>query len=331
MENKPKSRVGLWIAVVILVLMLGVSMMINVGVVVVGALAGSAARGPVQGRSDVEEVWQFGRGDKKVLHLEISGPIMRSLGGGIFGASTDMVDDLTHKIRVATKDSSVQAIILDVNSPGGAVTPTDEIYNALLEFKNSGQDRRIITFVRDAAVSGSYWLAVAGDSIVAQPTSMIGSIGVIMQSINLSGLSEKLGISGTTIKSGSNKDLLNPWQETREEHVALLQDMIDESHAYFREVILSNRSITPAELDKVADGRVMTSRAALECGLIDKIGYWDDALAEVKSLIGTDRFRLIQYKRRGKGFMQLFASNNIGGIKSLLRNSGPRLMSILEL
>ncbi len=328
METKPKSRKGLWVAVVVLILMLSISVMVNLGMILVGAIAASSSMGTKADRPQLEEVLQSGRGDTKVVQLEVSGPIMRSVGGGLLGSSRDMVEDLLLMIERASNDKSVKAIILDISSPGGAVTATDEIYKALTDFRASSEDRRIITFVRDAAVSGSYWLAVAGDRIIAQPTSMIGSIGVILQSINFSGLSEKIGVSGTTITSGSNKDLLNPWEETREDHIVLLQAMIDESHDYFKEVILRHRDMDSALLDEVADGRVVTSRVAMENGLIDAIGYWDSAIEETGSLIGTDKFRVVKYRRRGLGFMEIFGSSNV---PSLRQYATPRLMSILEL
>lgn len=327
MSTNGKSRTGLWVVIVLLLLALGVSIVINFGVIMVSALSARAGDMTSGSKPKVKEEWVSGGGDVKVARIAVNGAIMRSQSAGLFGARLDMVEDLKRQIEAATDDDKVAAIILEINSPGGAVTPTDEIYRALLDFKDSREDRRIVTFVRDMAASGSYWLSVAGDWIIAEPTSIVGSIGVILQSVNWAVLSEKIGVTDTTIKSGRNKDLLNPFRQIPQEQRQIIQDMIDSNYDYFKQVILANRPIEAEKLDVVADGRILSSQAALEYGLIDQIGYWKDSTAYTRQLLGQERIQIIRYKQHGN-FFELFATATLRELRGLLQTSSPRLMSI---
>jgi len=323
-----KKNTALWIAILFLVAMLFISVSVNLGLIVVNAIRGGMDGGAASSRPRLQEEVSSGSGHTKVLRLAVNGPIMRNVsGGGLFGVQVDMVEDLKRKIESATADDDVAAIILEVNSPGGAVTPTDEIYRALLDFKESREDRRIVTFVRDMSASGSYWLAVAGDWIIAEPTSIVGSIGVIMQSLNWSTLSERVGLSATTIKSGRNKDLLNPFVETPEEQKQLLQEMIDSLYMRFKQVVSEQRGIPLADLEPIADGRILDADSALEHGLIDQIGYWKDSLAYTRDLLGKEEIKVIRYKQRGN-FFQVFASSSLNEITRLMHADTPRAMSI---
>lgn len=332
MENKKKSRTGLWVAVILLALLLVFSAMINFGFIALSLIGQSVASsmGPEKRQPSLNEEWVEGKGDIKVVRLELNSVIMRNVaGGGLLGGGVNMVEQLQRKIKAATDDRSVRAIILDVNSPGGAITPTDEIYQALLDFKKSGKDREIVTFVRDMAVSGSYWVAVAGDWIIAEPTSIIGSIGVVLQSYNWSELSQNIGVTDTTIKSGENKDLLNPFNKTPPEQKAILQEVIDSNFDHFKQVVMDRRNIDETKMDSIADGRIVTSDSALDSDLIDQIGYWDDSIAYTKDLLGVENFRLIRYKQP-RGFFEMFASASVRELQNLLKVRSPRLMSIWE-
>jgi protease IV len=327
MSDKGGSRGCLWVLLVLLVLALGASIAINFAVIIAGALGSKSCEMGLARGSELKEEWVYGEGESRVARIPVEGPIMRGTAGGLFGAKLDMVENLKKQIKAATDDDSIDAIMLEVNSPGGAVTPTDEIYRALLDFKESRAERRIITFVRDLAASGSYWLAVSGDWVIAERTSVIGSIGVILQSYNWAVLSEKLGVSDTTIKSGANKDLLNPFRATPEEQKQILQAMIDESFEQFKQVILDNREIAPERLDKIADGRVVSAQTALEEGLIDQVGYWKDAVAYVEDMCGEDGVTIIRYKQRGN-FFELLTTSAVQELRALTQPSAPRLMSI---
>lgn len=251
------------------------------------------------------ETWSYGSGTVKAVRIALDGIIMRSEEGGLFAARTDPVASLLTQVRVAANDPDMRAIILEVNSPGGGVTPSDEIYNALRSFRQSRPDRRIVVFVRDLGASGAYYAAMASDFIVAEPTAVVGSIGVILQSINLQGLSEKIGITDVTIKSGANKDLLNPFQPVNTNQVELLQKLINTMQARFRNIVAESRSLDPSTCPELFDGRIFSAEDALEKGLIDQIGYWDDALAATAKLLDSGALRVVRYEPERTFFEQL--------------------------
>ena len=252
----------------------------------------------------LDETWSFGSGDVKVVRIPLDGVILRTEEEGLFSARSDMVESILTQVRVAERDPDMRAIILEVNSPGGGVTPSDEIYNALHKFRASRPDRRVVVFIRDLGASGAYYAAMAGDVIIAEPTAVVGSIGVIMQTMNIQGLAEKIGITDVTIKSGANKDMLNPFQAVNTNQVALLQTLIDEMQTRFRGIVAESRKLDPATPD-LFDGRIFSATDALNKGLIDEIGYWNDALARTAKLLDTGTLYVVRYESKRTFFEQL--------------------------
>ena len=251
----------------------------------------------------LDETWSFGSGDVKAVRIPLEGVILRAEKEGFLTARPDMVEAVLTQVRAAGRDPDMRAIILEVNSPGGGVTPSDEIYNALARFRASRPDRRVVVFIRDLGASGAYYAAMAGDLILAEPTAAVGSIGVIMQTLNLRGLSEKIGITDVTIKSGENKDLLNPFRPVDTNQVALLQELIDDMQARFTRIVAEARQLDPAESPDLFDGRIFSAEDALDKGLIDGIGYWDDVLARTSQLLDTGALRVVRYEAQ-KTFLE---------------------------
>lgn len=254
----------------------------------------------------LEETWSFGSGTVKVARIQLTGVIMRTEEEGLFAARSDMVESILTQVRAAERDPEMRAIILEVNSPGGGVTPSDEIYNALCDFRSSRPDRRVVVFIRDLGASGAYYASMAGDFIIAEPTAAIGSIGVIMQTMNFQGLSEKIGITDVTIKSGANKDMLNPFQPVNSNQVALLQKLIDDMQTRFCGIVTESRDLDPAVTPELFDGRIFSASDALDKGLIDEIGYWNDALACTAQLLDAGTLRVIRYEPQRTFIEQLF-------------------------
>jgi protease-4 len=269
---------------------------------------------------ELDETWSFGSGDVKVVRIPLDGVIMRSEEEGFLTARSDMVASILAQVRVAERDPDMRAIILEVNSPGGGVTPSDEIYNALRGFRNSRPDRRVVVFIRDLGASGAYYAAMAGDFIIAEPTAVVGSIGVIMQTMNFQGLSEKLGITDVTIKSGANKDMLNPFQAVNTNQVALLQTLIDEMQTRFRGIVAESRKLDPSTPD-LFDGRIFSASDALKKGLIDEVGYWNDALARTAQLLDTGALRVVRYEPQRTFFEQLLEGKSPVVLPSLKLHS----------
>lgn len=278
-----------------------------------------------------EEIWSYGDGDVKAVRLELTGVITRDADGGFWDVNLDPVEEWLRQIRAAKQDDAVRAIILEVDSPGGALTPTDEIYQALQEFRASDEGRRVVVHVRDMAASGGYYIAMASDWIVAEPTAVVGSIGVIMQTLNWKELSDKIGIHDVTITAGDNKDLLNPFRPVQPEHLAVFQDILDEMHNRFVNLVQDRLQLDPAALKSLADGRVFSANQAISDGMINQIGYFDDTLAKTRELLGVEALRVVRYDQP-RGLAQFLArlSYQMPGINLLkvLRQPQMRIMSL---
>lgn len=243
-----------------------------------------------------EERRSWGDGNRKVVRIAVEGLITRGGETGWFGIPTDPIEDILRQIRAATNDADVAALIVEVDSPGGEVAPTDEIYNALRAFRESRDDRRIVAFVRGLAASGGYYVAAAADRIVAEPTAIVGSISVIIQSLNWHALSERIGVTSTVIASGRHKDILNPFKPENPEHIALLRRVVDATHARFSQVVAEGRGLSEEEVAAVADGTVFSVPDAAEKRLVDEIGYWEDALESVEEML-EDTVRVVRYTK----------------------------------
>ena len=303
---RPGRSRSYWVVLSALVVVLGLSLMINL--TAVNLLTGSA-KPLLDGRGEDEfpsfsETHSYGAGTTKVVRIWFAGILTRELDGGWLG-SADPVEDCLRQIRAARQDDEVAAILFEVDSPGGEVTAADEIHRELTLFKESRADRRIVVLVHDLAASGGYYVSVPADRIIAQPTALIGSIGVILQTLNVQGLSEKIGVTDTTIKSGKNKDLLNPFHPVDPEQIALLQESIDATYARFVDLVAEGRSLKKKDVLPLADGRLFTADQALKLKLIDGIGYWDEAFDETAALLGVDDLYVVSYQVEKSFFEQL--------------------------
>ena len=327
MEPKTKcSHAGFWITLILLGLGLGVSLLLNFGLLVGMAISHTPrpdlmARGGEDEYPRLTERWSYGKGRVKVARIMVEGAIFRERVDGLFASSRyDKVEEILRQIRAAQADDAVRAILLEVDSPGGAITPSDEIYRALNHFKQSGANRKVVVFVRDLAASGGYYISMAADRIIAEPTAVVGSIGVIMETLNWKGLSEKIGITDVTIKSGANKDLLNPFHDVPPEQRELMQKLIDNMYNRFLDIVAKGRSQDAATLKPLADGRVFTADEALKLKLVDELGYFEQAITTTKKLLGEKNLRVITYEQPSD-FFSLFTASS--GPQQMLRNLDP--------
>ena len=293
--------------------MLGLALLVSVLFNMVGSASfgsstspGLRVRGGIDEFPDLQESWSYGHGDTKVVRIAYSGPIVRqSQSSGLFAGRANPVETMELQVRAATNDRDVRAILVEMDSPGGGVTPSDELYNSLMNFKKSRTDRVVLVFIRDVAASGGYYVSMAADWIIAEPTTILGSIGVIMSSINVEQLSQKVGVSDVTIKSGRNKDLLNPFKKPSEEQLMLLQGMIDSMHERFMRIVSESREIPMDALRQIADGRILDAEQAKELKLVDEIGYWDDAVSRMAALLNEESVRIVRYERHADLFSLL--------------------------
>jgi protease-4 len=235
------------------------------------------------------------RSNKRVVVVKVEGVIADndSLGAG----RTKVITALKEALQ---KDA--RAIVLRVNSPGGSVAACQEIFESVVRAKEKGIP--VVASMGDVAASGGVYISMAATEIVANPGTVTGSIGVIIRSSDLSHLYEKVGVSPKVVKSGPHKDMLATYRSFSKDEESLLQDVINDSHRQFIEVIATARNRTPEDIEQIADGRIMTGRQALKAGLIDNLGDLDLAVKRAASLAGIDGEPKVIYIQPRKGFLQ---------------------------
>jgi protease IV len=208
-------------------------------------------------------------GDKIAL-IRIEGPILDS---------KNTIDELKEHI----KDSSIKAIVLRVDSPGGAVAPSQEIYE---EVRKAVVKKKIIVSMGSVAASGGYYISAPASRIIANPGTLTGSIGVIMEVPNLEGLMNKIGVKTEVIKSGKHKDIASVFRGIGKEEREILQNVLDNVHEQFITAVAEGRKMLPDDIRKIADGRVFTGEQALKAGLVDELGNLEDAIKTAAGLAG---------------------------------------------
>jgi protease IV len=253
--------------------------------------------GPFLGSLD--EVTIEGEGPGKILLVNIDGVINNKKDRTLSGSTLrlGMVEEIRTIIVKAEKDDKIKALLIKINSPGGTVTASDIIFHLLKTYKDKSKVRIYIQ-VMDLAASGGYYIALAGDEIIAHPTSLIGSIGVIALKVNLQELMSKVGVSWEIVKSGDKKDFMSPFRAFTKEERKLFQGAIDRLHNRFVTLIAKNRSaLDISKVRKLADGRVFDAEEAKNLKMIDHIGYVNDTVKRIKSDFSNSNLKLITYHR----------------------------------
>jgi protease-4 len=303
----PPRQSGCLVAVTVLLLfLLGASVLANM--VLVGRSVGAMSAGSVEKPGRLSERWVAGEGEAKAVLIELSGVILDEVrSDGLFGLTRRPVERIRRELEQAEKDDAVKAVIFAVDSPGGTITASDEILHLFQRFKkNSG--KKVVVRMGGVAASGGYYVSSAADVILAEPTTITGSIGVILQTFNLSKALEWMKVENLTIKSGANKDLLNPFQPVNEEHVRILQNVIDRAYDRFVHVVSEGRGIPEDEVRRLADGRIYTAQEALDRKLIDGIGYLEDAIEKARALARVEKLTVVKYSRVS-GFLAALAGD----------------------
>lgn len=231
----------------------------------------------------------------KIVVIDINGALFFDDGTtSLFNPMTPTVETIGQQIDQAVKDDNVQAVILNVNSPGGSVTASDYLYNKIVKARESGLV--VSTYIKDVGASGAYYIAAPSDTIMANPTALTGSIGVIISTLNYQGLYEKLGLKSIVYKSGASKDLLSSTREQTEEEKKILQGIVDETQERFLGIVKENRPITNEDETKIADGRIFTAQQAKEVNLIDGTGYWQDVLTKTAEIADISEYSVAKYE-----------------------------------
>jgi protease-4 len=222
----------------------------------------------------------------KIGVIEISGAIAGGSASGMLMGSTANANDIMNIIRQAADRSDIKAVVVRIDSPGGTSVASQEIGVELDRLRATGKP--VVTSMGDVCASGGYWIACSTDHIMANPASLTGSIGVIMQMQNIEGLYEKLGVREVVIKSGQHKDMGSPFRDLSPVEQQILQGIVNDSYQQFIEQVMQGRQdkITREELLPVADGRIFTGAQAKELGLVDSLGDYYDAIEQAKSMAG---------------------------------------------
>ena len=234
---------------------------------------------------------------------------------GVLIASERIVDE----INDYAEDSSVKAIVLRIDSPGGGVVASQEIYNALMNAKREG--KKIVASMGSVAASGGYYIAAAADKIVANPGTLTGSIGVKMEYPNLEKLLEKIGVKEIVVKSGEYKDVGSPFRNISERERKLLQGVIDDVQSQFVEAVATGRGMSLAEVRAIADGRIFTGRQALELKLVDQMGDLAVSIQLAGELAGIKGKPRVTVREKKLQFFDYFKEETASWFAGVIKES----------
>lgn len=232
----------------------------------------------------------------KIAVIDVDGMLFNARTSNLLTSGENPVALFREKLDAAAADRRVRAVVLRINSPGGAVTASDIMHQDLLNFRAETRKPVVACFM-DVAASGGYYIATACDLIYAHPTTVTGSIGVIMSLYNASGLMTKLGVTSDPIKSGANKDLANPARPMTDEERGILQNVVNSFHNQFVQVVAVGRNLPEERVRALADGRIYTGVEAKALGLVDEVGYLEDALGAALDLACLRDAAIVAYDR----------------------------------
>jgi protease-4 len=256
------------------------------------AVARFGGAGTVGGPGPYDEVLLQGEGLDKIAVIDVEGQIVEN------GDPTTqaVAQELVAQLRQAGEDPFVRAVILRVNSPGGSVVASDEIYNQVLDLKRAGKP--VVASFGEVAASGGYYVSAGASRIVSDPSSFTGSIGVILILVNLEEAAGNLGIEPIVVKSGRLKDIGSPFRDLTVEERGIFQAMIDESYERFVDVVAEGRHLPESEVRDLATGQPYTGQQALDAGLVDTLGGFDRAVQVAERLAEIDEASVVEYQTR---------------------------------
>lgn len=243
--------------------------------------------------------------------IRIEGSIVGTAESGYLGGTASSTN-LMRQLRQARDDKEVVAVVLRINSPGGSAVASQEVGVEVDRLKEAG--KKVVVSMGDVAASGGYWIAAGADKIVANPATMTGSLGVIMEMQNYQGLMDKLGLKSDPIKSGPHKDIGSPTRPITEEERRLLQEMVNDIYDQFIDVVAKGRAakLSREQVIQLADGRIFTGRQALELGLVDELGNYYDAVRIAGQLAGIKGEPMTKEYTAENPFAWLFSSLGSG-------------------
>jgi protease-4 len=257
---------------------------------------------------------RFAFGDKIAI-VEIRGVISQSSG-------------IIEELQLYLEDEGVKAIILRIDSPGGGVGPAQEIYREIIKIKSK---KKVVTSMGSVAASGGYYIACASDRIVANPGTITGSIGVIMQFSNFEELLKKIGIKGVVLKSGEHKDIGSPLREMTPEEKRIMQEVLDNVHQQFIKAVAEGRKLDRSKVVQIADGRILTGEQAKNLGLVDEMGNLQDTIDLTAKMVGIVGKPNVIYPKRRLSIWELLMRDMASAIIDVLNEKGYELNFPLQI
>jgi protease IV len=268
-----------------------------------------------------------GSGTRKIAVVNITGELVSGSTGGFLGSAEAASDDLVSQLEQARKDKGVKAVILQLNTPGGSVVGSDVVLREIRRVRAARKP--IVASMGEVAASGGYFIASGATRIVANPSTITGSIGVIMILLNLKGTAGKLGVKPVVIKAGRLKDIGSPFRRMTAEERRIFQTLLNEAHDRFIGVVAQGRQMPVTQVRRIATGRIYSGEQAQRLGLVDQLGDFDDAVSAAKNLGRVDQARVVEYER-SFSFGQFFSGvaripNPREELERSLGVTGPRL------
>jgi protease-4 len=251
-----------------------------------------------------ESLW----GGEKVAVIEIRGVILDP-------------QPVVEKLVKLRKNEKVKAIVLRIDSPGGGVGPAQEIFS---EVKKAQKEKKVLVSMGSVAASGGYYIACGADTIVANPGTITGSIGVIMESLNVEELLHKIGLRSMVVKSGKHKDLGSPLRPMSEEEKKLLQGVLDSVHDQFIRAVAEGRRLPPEKVRELADGRIFSGEQARNLGLVDELGNLEETIALAAKLAGIRGEPEVVYAEKKRfSLLEFLLQESASRLAEGLRDSAP--------
>lgn len=284
---------------------IGLVVLLLTGMVIMGGCAAPQVKLFSDASDPLKESILQGTEKGKVLVVSLQGVISTRPREGTLRTLPSMVQEVISQLRMAEKDEEIKCLLLKVDSPGGTATASDILYNEILAFKERTQ-AKIVVSMMDIAASGGYYVSLPADIIFAHPTTITGSIGVVFMRPNVTGLMDKIGFTMDVNKSGKNKDMGSPFRRPTADETQMLQDLTDGLADRFLKLVEKHRGLEETALSAISTARVYLPAEAKALGLIDNIGYLDDALAESLKISGLpEKAKVVVYRRT------LFPNDNL--------------------
>lgn len=239
----------------------------------------------------------------KIVIVQVKGAISSSGSGSPLEGTGASSLKILETLKEAEKDSSVKAIVLEIDSPGGSVLPSKEVMEKVKEI-----EKPVVAWIRSTGASGAYWIASSSDYIIADELSIVGSIGVVSSYLDYSGLLEEYNVNYNRLVTGEFKDTRSPFKELTEKENKLLMSKLNQIHNYFVESVAENRNMSSKEVSKLATGEFFLGQEAIKYGLIDELGGRDQALNKSKELAGIEKAEIVTHKETTSLLNYLFDS-----------------------